>query len=791
MRGDRFTAVFNRLHAHRRTVVVGVGVLLLCCAAGLLFVPLRHSIEVMMPAGSRSQEAMRFLRELDFSAKVVLSFSTDDGAGRMALFDAVDRFVESLHSPLIVDVLETVDDKRLMNDLGVFVRSMPELYGPRELDALEGRLTPDGIELALRRKYIQLLKPEGSFMSSLIRTDPLDLQQGMIDRLRRMSESFGYDIRVENGHLVSGDGQHVMVVLESSVPFTDSKGSHELVDYLKARLAQLPPYVHASMVCGHLHTVSNEKVIKRDITLTVGVAASAFILLFLLFFRDARANLVFMLPFAALLVGINLTALMLGSLSSMMLGFGSVIAGIAVDYGIHVYIAVRRGDAPADSVRAVARPLLLGALTTSGVFVAFLFSTIPGCRQLGCLALVSVALAVVGALFILPLYLEHSSLRAYDLSTMTWTKKRAVGVVVVFVALLLAGLPAAWRTGFDGSVEQLDGTEKHIIEIERRFQEIWGSGEAGQAIVAVSGADYESALELNDRIYDLAVEKIGAEHVSSLASIWKSAKTRNGNRRRWRAFWTPERVEALRGMIREKGAPFGFSDDAFEPFFQSLEQPDDGGGAAGSNQILSQMEKRFLQQRNGSFLVMSFFPDRPEYVEAMHAVQDEVPGMAIISNNAVSQTLAHDYTREFIRISLIALGLVLGVSLLMLKNLRMTLIVLAPACAGVVGVGAVSGLLGRSLNVMNLLAGIIVVGLCIDYGIFYVHAHVHALKLGTRTAISLSAGTTLIGVGALMFARHPALFAVGLTLMCGISAGYVTSMLVVPALCRLMLGERS
>lgn len=91
---------------------------------------------------------------------------------------------------------------------------------------------------------------------------------------------------------------------------------------------------------------------------------------------------------------------------------------------------------------------------------------------------------------------------------------------------------------------------------------------------------------------------------------------------------------------------------------------------------------------------------------------------------------------------------------------------------------------------MNLVSGIIVIGLCVDYGIFKVHAFTHGLNLGTKTAISLSAGTTLIGAGALLFTMHPALFSVGLTLVGGISAGYVTSMVVVPALCSLMLEEK-
>jgi predicted RND superfamily exporter protein len=157
----------------------------------------------------------------------------------------------------------------------------------------------------------------------------------------------------------------------------------------------------------------------------------------------------------------------------------------------------------------------------------------------------------------------------------------------------------------------------------------------------------------------------------------------------------------------------------------------------------------------------------------------------------MSTSLAQDYTREFTRIVLVALGLVLLVVSLLLKSVRKVLIVLTPAFAGVLGSAVLAKAVGTDLNVMNLVSGIIVMGLCVDYGIFRVHAYSQGIDLGTRTAISLSAGTTLIGAAALLFTLHPALFSVGLTLVGGISVGYLVSMAVVPALCRLFLEEKA
>ena len=336
---------------------------------------------------------------------------------------------------------------------------------------------------------------------------------------------------------------------------------------------------------------------------------------------------------------------------------------------------------------------------------------------------------------------------------------------------------------------RLDGTERAVLETENKFQETWGSGGAGQAVAVVADADYEAALGLNDRVYDVLVEKLGSSEVASLSPIWKSYANRKANAARWNAFWSIEQQADLKNLFQEEGEPFGFAPDAFDPFFETLATSVVQEGEPENNVIFSQLKSRFVQQADGETQVLTFFPDEPEFIEAIAPLKDKIPGMLLISRSAISTDLAQDYTREFTRISLVALGLVLLVSGVLLKNLRKTLIVLTPALAGVASIAVLVQWVGSELNVMNLVSGIIVIGLCVDYGIFYVHSYTQSLNLGTRTAITLSAGTTLIGAGALLFTLHPALFSVGLTLVGGISAGYATSMWVVPALCSLFLEE--
>ncbi|MEA2067954.1 MAG: hypothetical protein U9P12_02025, partial [Verrucomicrobiota bacterium] len=168
MPDGRFTSLFERLHSHPRLVGAGVALLLLLSAAGLFFIPFRHSMDVMLPAGSDTQESVSFLQNMEFSAKVALSFSqADDTLDRAAFFAEIDRFADSINTPMIQQVLSTFDNQQMIHDIGAFLARAPELLGEAELEQLETQMTREGVARSLRKKYIQLLKPEGSFMGEM------------------------------------------------------------------------------------------------------------------------------------------------------------------------------------------------------------------------------------------------------------------------------------------------------------------------------------------------------------------------------------------------------------------------------------------------------------------------------------------------------------------------------------------------------------------------------------------------------------------------------------------------
>jgi predicted RND superfamily exporter protein len=90
------------------------------------------------------------------------------------------------------------------------------------------------------------------------------------------------------------------------------------------------------------------------------------------------------------------------------------------------------------------------------------------------------------------------------------------------------------------------------------------------------------------------------------------------------------------------------------------------------------------------------------------------------------------------------------------------------------------------LNVINIVASIVSTGVIVDYGLGITYQYRHKLRTGTIIAVSLSAATNVIGTGALLFAKHPALYSTGVAMLICILTGYLSAILVVPPLCSLI-----
>jgi uncharacterized protein len=81
-----------------------------------------------------------------------------------------------------------------------------------------------------------------------------------------------------------------------------------------------------------------------------------------------------------------------------------------------------------------------------------------------------------------------------------------------------------------------------------------------------------------------------------------------------------------------------------------------------------------------------------------------------------------------------------------------------------------------------VIATLLVIGLGIDLGIFMVSKVTEGVDRNTQLAVTLSGLTSLVGLGALMLARHPSLYSIGITVFLGMCGAIPAAVLVIPSL---------
>jgi predicted exporter len=786
-----FSILYDAAGRHRRLIASVIILIIIASGAGVPFIPFSGRMESMLPADDEIIRDMNFLRESDFSGKILLSLKIESPEHSLdELIAEADTLARTLEKPLITRVESGASSGAVRDETLLFMRYAPQLVGEDELNKIGQKLTPEGVKENLSRIYRQMLSPASSFMAPLLRADPLGFSSVSLKNLLNLSGASGYEINFTENHFISRDGRHLMLILDTPVDITDSEGSRELIGYLKDKISKLPGHISCAIIAGHTHAVSNEDVIKRDIAVTSVTASIAFLAIFLFNFRDYRAVIFFLIPLFSVLISMNISALVFGRLSYFVAGMGAVIIGIADDYGIHVYTAVRTSGR-IDSVKEVARPLMIAVLTTISVFVAFFFSNVSGYHELAFFAIVSILLCLGFVLFVFPYIIASRPLPFHGSKREVKPLFAVPDGIKILLWLIIAVIMTVYASGavFDNDVQRLDGAVPEIVNAENEFHRVWG-GKYQPAFFVVSGRTEEEALKLNEKIYWLAARGAGKDLLTGIAPVFPSEETRRANELRWKNFWQAGRTEKLRDLIREEGKIYNFSDKAFEPFFAALDsgRPEDRDLPALS--FLIRIKERFIHKYEGGFRVISFFPDTKESVSLMNGISKDNPGTFIVSRRSFSDTISRAISREVLSLASIAGIMILGFTLFCLKSIKLTLISLVPVMSAAAAVPGGFSFLNIPLTAPSIIASMVVVGLCIDYGVFMLYSFHHELDTGTEKAIWVSALTTIVGAFSLLFASHPVLYAIGLTLTIGLTAGYLAAQFIVPALYRIWFVKR-
>ncbi len=780
-----FGDCYRKFEGRRGWLILVLLLLTVLCGWQLSSLQPEENISALLPDGdSPVAQDFQLLQQAPFARKLVINVRASEEIETAQLLAATELLRDALKPTLFDHPISGPGEQlgvALFSQLGLY---LPLLADADDLQRISERLTPEEIDRRLQVALAQLLQPQGIALKAKIRRDPLDLESLALQKLRYVNPV--PDVRLERGHFLSRDGRNTLILADTSIAITDSQGSKQLLDAFVEVRQLLPPGITAELVSGHAYTLANATTIQNDMKRVLIASGIGVLLLFFIFLRSWRALSVYLLPLFSFAMALLVVALCFEKVSGITIGFGAVLLGITIDYGLHVYFALQKDNATREELlSAVSRPVLFGALTSLGAFSVLLRSELPGQRQLAFFAMAGIASALLLALLFLPHFLgkEHVGSVIYQ--------RPLVRHVYARVPLLRNGVLLAWflisafaavqmqHLSINGDLRRLSYQSDHLQQSEAELTKAWGNMR-GRAMVFAGGDDIQVALQRNEQVWHLLeAEKI--EGIVSLAPLLPAQKTQQQRLNRWQDFWLQRRAQ-VEDLLVTRGQTYGFSAAAFEPFWTRIEQPPQFLGVEQLRQLGLQdlLENLLLFDENG-YQIISLLPDDPELIKVLEEKLAAVPGVVVVSQGRFGRQLSSEIAADFSRF-IISAGLVVLLLLVVLfRRLSNILLAILPVLTGLLVMFGGMAWLGLEMNLFNVVASILIIGLGVDYGIFMVCHGQQEERLASSRAVLVSGLTTLVGFGALVLAEHPALHSIGLTVLLGISAAVPTAILVIPA----------
>jgi hopanoid biosynthesis associated RND transporter like protein HpnN len=178
-----------------------------------------------------------------------------------------------------------------------------------------------------------------------------------------------------------------------------------------------------------------------------------------------------------------------------------------------------------------------------------------------------------------------------------------------------------------------------------------------------------------------------------------------------------------------------------------------------------------------------------QFVRELRTVDPNITGPPIITYEA---TVLME--RAYLTGSLYAFILVGGLSILMIRRLRESLLGLVPMVLGVLWTIGLMQVFGIKFNLANIWGLPLIIGTAAEFGLNVILSHLegraHGGPLVARSAVlgvALNGITTMVGFGSLMIATHQGIFSLGLLLTLGSACGLAAALIVLPVVLKLLM----
>ena len=840
--------IYDYLATHRKVCHLSFVALTLALLALLSGQTYKEDISDFLPLGDNYQKAMKVYQQISGANRLFVTFQQKDTTLTDA--DAIVRAVEDYElrlrasdkDSLVVGLTTQIDIEKFDSLASFAYANIPYFLTDADYQRIDSALnSPDYVARQMAANKQMLMFPVSTLLADNMGRDPLNLFTPVVAKLQKSASPISYELY--DGYIFTPDMQRAIIMLDSPFGSSETENNSRLLKLLQT-VADSTTAHHAQLdihlVGGPAIAVGNAQQIKRDSVLAVVLALVLIVGLLYYSFRSVRNLLLVVLSIAwGWLFAMGCLSVVHNNVSMIVIGISSVILGIAVNYPLHLIDHLRHTPHIRSALKEIVMPLLVGNVTTVGAFLALVPLKSVALRDLGLFSSFLLVGTILFVLIFLPHWVKkqefqkapeapHSAPEGATNALCTDSAEKAIeapsgavggatgafgamGALFLFLLTCVFGY-FSLQTSFDANISHINYmTEQQQADMayfSSMLSSTNSSPVASKTLYLVSEASsadeaLDQSLQLQPVVNQLQAEA-KVQGVSTCTGFLSSRAEQYRRLARWQTFVSQHgaRIEAsLRQAAREQG----FADDSFDDFLHVLHadyapQPFTFFAPLAQTAFASNL---CTDSQNGRFQVidqLTVAPDQLQYVvqrleQQSASLHSPLSSSYVFDIESVNSAVANSLSDDFNYIGW-ACGLIVFLFLwFSMGSIELALLSFLPMAVSWVWILGIMALLGIQFNVVNVILATFIFGQGDDYTIFmtegcqYEYAYRRPMLSSYKHSIMLSALIMFIGIGALIFARHPALRSLAQVTIVGMFSVVLMAWLLPPFIFRWLVSK--
>ncbi|MDR6460891.1 1-acyl-sn-glycerol-3-phosphate acyltransferase [Chryseobacterium vietnamense] len=790
------------------SVLTALGIAVLCIffASKINF---EEDINQIIPKNEKSDLTAKVLKQLNFSDKIIVIIENKSGEDSFQLSETADSFLKKIE-PLqkyIGSVQGKVNDNEISETFDFVNQNLPLFLNESDYKEIDRKLQKDSIARQVENNYISLVSPTSLVTKEFIKKDPLGLTFLGIKKLNTLNIS--KDFKLEDSYIVTKDGKNLLLFIDPKNKSNDTKANEAFVDQLNSIKdginKQFKGKTEISYFGSPVIAVANAKQIKKDIQNTVVISMTVLLILLIYYFRNIFTPVIVFLPTVfSVLLALLVLYFIKDKISAISLSVGAILIGITIDYALHILTHYKHNNNIEELYKEITQPIILSSATTAVSFLCLVFVRSEALKDLGLFAAITVILSSVTALIIVPqLYKpkekgEHLNTNFIDkIGSYPYEKNKPL--IIGCSVIILACLFGFRHVGFNEDIGDLNYIPKELKISEAKLQKL--SDITSKSIYTISyGNSEEEALSRNSELSSfLEKEKKEGKILSynSIGSVVLSEKDQQKKIEKWNSFWNDQKKNQTTSELISNGNKFGFNSSAFDSFNETLRKNYSALSLKDYQKVKALQISEFMSNENGFYTVSNVVKvdekKRDTFIRDIEKKHDAIA----IDRQQMNENFLGLLKRDFntlINYSLLAIILTI---IVFFRNFELTILTMFPiVLTGVVTAGILY-FLGLELNIFSTVVCTLVFGVGDDFSIFLTQAMQKEHTTGKnelptyRISIILAVFTTILSIGSLIFAKHPALHSLALVALIGMFSVIVITSTLYPFWFRLFITNRT